>query len=309
MERINKPKVFSISGVSALLTGDWHLREDTPVCRTEEEFQKAQWKKVDFISDLQKQCNCPILHSGDLFNHWKPSPWLLSMTMKHLPDQFHTIYGNHDLPQHSLELANKCGINVLREAGKLIVLSSEGSDPSNYPFFMEGSHWNQLPIKNCPSGNRNLLVWHIATYQGKLPWPGCPAPLGATLLRKYPQYDLICTGDVHKPFVEEYKGRLLVNVGSMMRTTADQINYKPCVWLWYAETNTVVPVYLPIETDVISRSHLQVQEERDNRIDSFISRLDTDWKASLSFEDNLAIFEKENFVRKSVMNIVYSSLE
>lgn len=279
-----------------ILTGDWHLREDTPICRTEPEFQTSQWKKVDFVSDLQKKYKCPIIHSGDLYNHWKPSPWLLSMSMKHIPDNFWTIYGNHDLPQHNLELANKCGINVLKEAGKLGVL--------------ENTHWGQSPVYIGPDRvfKRKMLIWHVMSYQGKLPWFGCTDPLSAGLIRKYKDAELILLGHNHKPFIEEFNGRLLVNPGSLTRQNADQADFRPRVWLWYAETNTVVPVYLPIETDVISREHLDIQEQRDNRIDAFISRLDTDWKASLSFEDNLIIFEKENKIRKSVMDIVNQSL-
>lgn len=288
----------------AILCGDIHLREDTPICRTDN-FWEAQWKKIDFISDLQKKYTCPVLCSGDLFDYWKPSPMLLSWATEHIPDQFHTIYGQHDLPQHSMELAYKSGLYNLWKNDKLEILNYN----MHLKYTVDGCSFGSIPIDCEKRGNQQVLVWHKMVYQGKLPWPGCTDPLGASLLRKYPQYSIIITGDNHKPFVEEYKGRLLVNVGSMMRTTADQINYKPCVWLWYAETNTVVPVYLPIEKDVISREHLDIQEQRDNRIDSFISRLDTDWKASLSFEDNLTIFEKENKVRKSVMDIIYKSLE
>jgi DNA repair exonuclease SbcCD nuclease subunit len=296
MERTKKLKEPDL-----ILTGDWHLREDTPVCRTEIEFQKDQWGSVDFVSELQKKYNCPVIHSGDLYNNWKPSPWLLSMSMKHIPNNFWTIYGNHDLPQHNLELADKCGINVLKEAGKLKVL--------------EGTHWGKFPTEasyhlgvKSLNNEINILVWHVMSYQGKLPWPGCSDPLSAGLIRKH-KYDLILLGHNHKPFVEEYNGRLLVNPGSLTRQNADQANYKPCVWLWYAETNTVVPVYLPIENDVVSRDHIEIQEQRENRIDAFISRLNTDWEASLSFEENLEIFEKENQVRKSVMDIIYKSLE
>lgn len=282
-----------------IITGDWHLREDTPVCRTDVEFQKDQWDCVDFVSDLQKKYKCPVIHSGDLFNHWKPSPWLLSMTMQHLPDQFWTIYGNHDLPQHNLDLANKCGINVLLNAGKLKT--------------MDIVHWGMKPndakkMSIDPGFNKRILVWHVMNYQGKPPWPGCTDPSAASLLRKYP-YDLLITGHNHKPFVEEYNGRILVNPGSLTRQSADQIDYKPRVWLWYAAENKVVPIYLPIEEGVISRDHIEVQAERENRIDAFISKLNTDWEASLSFEENLEIFEKENNVRKSVMSIIYKSLE
>lgn len=298
MERTRK-----IKKADAILTGDWHLREDTPVCR-KDDFQQTLWDKVDFISNLQKEHDCYVLHSGDLFNHWKPSPFLLAKTIQHLPAKFWTIYGNHDLPQHNLDLADRCGINVLREAGVLSVL--------------HGTHWRQkpeapsmifplaIPYKN--SVLMKVLMWHVMTYQGVKPWPDCTDPISAALLRKY-KYDLILTGHNHKTFVEEYHGRLLINPGSISRQEAGQMDHKPCVFLWYAESNTYKQVFLPIPDGAISREHLDIQELREGRIDSFISRLDTDWEAALSFEENLQTFEKTNKVRKSVMEIVYKSLE
>lgn len=299
MERTKK-----VRKATAILTGDWHLREDTPVCRTDD-FEAAQWRKVDFISVLQDTHKCPIFHSGDLFNHWKPSPYLLAQTIKHLPNQFYTVYGNHDLPQHNLELANKCGINVLKEAYKV--------------FPLNGTHWNQTPKTatieiplNLPYNGKvmlQVLVWHVMAYQGKLPWPDCPDPLAAGILRKYPQYDLILLGHNHKPFVETHEGRVLLNPGSIMRQSSDQMDYKPAVWLWYASSNTLEPIYLPIEEGVITREHIEGKEQRDERIDSFISKLNDDWSAGLTFEENLEEFKKSNSVRKSVMEIVYKSLE
>ena len=69
MERTNKSNV--IQQASAILCGDVHLREDSPICRTDDVWA-AQWKKIDFISDLQKTHDCPVLCSGDLFDYWKP---------------------------------------------------------------------------------------------------------------------------------------------------------------------------------------------------------------------------------------------
>ena len=40
-----------------ILTADWHLREDQPVCRTDD-FWKAQWAKIDFINDLAEHEGC-----------------------------------------------------------------------------------------------------------------------------------------------------------------------------------------------------------------------------------------------------------
>ena len=276
---------------SAILTADWHLREDTPTAFTGN-FQIEQWGVVTFIANLQQQYNCIVYHAGDLFNNWKPSPWLITMAMRHLPDNFYTIYGNHDLPQHNLELADKCGINVLQEAGKLTVLN--------------GIHWGQTPPENSSA---KMIMWHVMTYQGKKPWPGCTDPMAASLLRKYPQHDLILTGHNHKTFVEEHEGRVLVNPGGITRQSADQIDFKPRVFLWYAETNTVEPVYLPYTEGAISREHIDVIEQRDARIDAFISKLNSEWDVSLSFEDNIEAFCQANNVREPIKEIIYKALE
>ena len=280
----------------AILTGDWHLREDTPVCRTDD-FQAAQWKKVQLISELQKTYNCPVIHSGDLFHHWKPSPWLLSKTIDYLPHRFLTIYGNHDLPQHNIELQDKTGIYALWKARKLEIL--------------KGIHWGATPdnSNSIIIKDRKVLVYHVMTYQGKKPWPGCTDPMGAALLRKYPEYDLILTGHNHIPFVETHKNRLLVNPGSIMRQFADQIDHRPRVYLYNASENTATPYYLPIEEGVVTREHLQTEEERNNRMEAFITRLNSDWETSLSYEANLESFFAANQIRQSVKDIIYKSME
>ena len=279
-----------------ILCADFHLRDTNPVCRTDN-FISAQTKKLNYISDLQFKYDCPVLHTGDLWDTWKPSPFMITYAIKYLPKVFWTILGNHDLPQHSLELIDKCGVNTLAEAGRIKII--------------KGCHWGEVPDEKSTIEikGRSILVWHIMAYQGKKPWPDCTDPLAAGLLRKYPDWDLITLGHNHKTFHEEHEGRLLVNPGSLMRMDADQINHKPCVYLWFAEDNTVQKVFLPIEDNVISREHIERKEERDNRIDAFVSRLDGDWEAAMSFEDNLEAFFKANSIRESVKEIIYKSLE
>lgn len=286
-------KYHGIKQADAILSGDWHLQETVPIAR-KDDFYEKQFSKLTFIYSLQKHHDCPILLSGDLFDYWKPTPMLLSKTMEHLPKDIYTIYGNHDLPQHNLDLAYKCGIRVLERAGKLKVL--------------EGTHWNQKPESNLVINSQKILIWHTMTYQGKKPWPDCTDPKGATLLRKYPKYDLILTGHNHKPFVEKHEGRLLVNPGSIFRLSSDQINHNPRVYLWYADTNTVEAVFLPIEKNVISRKHIEIKEKRDERIDAFVTGLNTDWKAKMSFEENIERFRKKNKIKKSIMSIIYEAI-
>lgn len=288
---IRKPK--KPQRVDAILTADWHLRESVPKCRTDD-FWAAQWRKVSAIRELQEKYGCPVYHSGDLFDHWKPSPYLLSETMKYLPEHFNTCLGNHDLPQHSIELYNKSGVYTLLTAGVLMIV---------------GDHWGQELSIQYPFSLSELGIWHVMTYQGKAPWPGCTDLSARQILEKYPQFDLILTGHNHKTFVEEMDGRLLVNPGSLTRQSADQEFHMPCVFLWDAEKNTVQPYYLPCERDVVSREHLEVQEQRESRISAFVEKLDGEWKAGIRFEDNMERAMAANEIKEPVKQIVWRAME
>ena len=284
---------------TAILTSDWHLREDVPICRIDD-YWTAQWRKVDYVSALQKRFDCIVIHAGDLFDKWKPSPYLLRQTILHIPNKFYTVYGQHDLPQHSLELVDKCGINVLQAAGKLRILDTchYGQEPNNPSFILHP--WSK--------GKREILVWHHLTYITK-PFPGASGGMAEGLLRKYPEYDLMLTGDNHATFTATYKNHLLVNPGSLMRMDADQINHKPSVFLWYAKTNTFQQVFLPIEEGVVSREHLEKKKQRDKRIDAFINTLNVDYEHGVSFEDNIETFLKKNTVKQEVKSIIYKSIQ
>jgi len=318
MIRNKKPKT-----PSAILTGDWHLREDTPVCRTDD-FWAAQWDKVDQIKQLQRKYDCSVYHSGDLFNHWKPSPYLLNITMQKLPANFRTIYGNHDLPQHNIALSKKCGIDVLKRAKRVEVLDQchWGDTPGVPSLIWYGEKTEaELRIENeyhpefeyFPNENdHHILIWHVMTYQGKSPWPGCTDLTAEEILLKYLEFDLIITGHNHKSFTESFtadgKPHLLVNPGSLTRQAADQADHRPCVYLWYADTNTVKPYYLEINKGVVSREHLDRITARDERIEAFVQRLSGEMEIGVNFEESLQRFAQKNKVRKSVMEIVWRAV-
>ncbi len=283
--------------VLAILSGDWHLREDSPLCFVGD-FQKEQWIVVDYIKDLQKEFDCPVICSGDLFDYWKPSLGFLAEVVKHLPRKLYVVYGNHDLPQHNVKLAGKSGVHLLAKVRRLTILSQ--------------CHWGLFPIDETEEQlifpDKNLLVWHTMTYQKEKPYPGCEDPKAISILKKYPQYDLILTGHNHKSFHEEYHGRLLINPGSITRQKADQIDHHPVVYLW-REDNSITLCPLPYTEDSISREHLEVIEQRDSRIEAFISRLDAEWEIGVSFEKNLEAYLRANKVKESISQIIYKAIE
>ena len=308
-----------IKEADAILLADWHIRPDTPLCRTDD-FFAAQERKIDFIFDLAKKHNCPILVAGDLGDKSQWPNWLLEWFTKKVFDNFDespivVIPGQHDLPNHRLEDWKKSGIGVLNASEAIKLLDSENGQDVNimyfdhycavlsFPYSMELGKVdlnNSIPI---------IALTHQMVIEDRKLWPDLKAPQGHDLLKRFPQYDLILSGDNHLPFVCEYEGRLLVNPGSIMRIRADQKDHKPRIYLWYSDTNTVDPAYLPIEQDVISREHIEAQETKDKRIEVYAKRIKSDIEIKLSFEDNLEEYFNSNRIEKVVKDKVWETVK
>jgi DNA repair exonuclease SbcCD nuclease subunit len=304
----------------AILCTDLHIRETTPECRLDD-FMKTQTRKHKWLRELQEKHNAPILVAGDVFNYWKPSPWLLSWTLRNLSDGIIAIPGQHDLPAHNLENIEKSGIQVLYDAGKIRLLT----EPSVWPLHLNGLHPNYKGINSgicgfpwgteiggiSPLYDYMLAIIHYGVYQRTPHYPGAENTGGTarSIIKKMPGFNLIVSGDNHLTFTERTREQLLVNPGSFMRTTAAQADHKPCVFLWYAEANTVEQVFVPIEDGVISREHIDKVEERDERLEAFISKLDHNIEITISFQENMRNYLAKNKISKSVSDIIWESMK
>jgi len=292
----------------AILCSDLHLREDTPTCRTDD-YWKAQWGKVQWLRKLSLRHNCPILCAGDIFHHWKPSPYLIRMAHVFLPKMM-VVAGQHDLPQHNLGLLEKSGLGVLEKTGKVYFPAPLDRTIEGYPYgIIQGfSYGEELKPAKPPY---RIAIVHRFTWKGKPPWPGAPEEGNVKrVMKELRGFVLIVTGDNHIPFEKRNdQGQLLVNPGSMMRMTADQADHHPRVYLWYARKNQIIPKYYPIEEGVICRKHLDEKTERDKRMDAYVSRLREDVEISLSFEQNIEEFMRKNKINKHIQRIVWKALE
>jgi len=311
----------------AILTADWHIRPDTPECRTDDYFA-AMERKIDFILELSKEYDCPILIAGDIGN--KPGdkenkvndnswpPWLLRWAIsKFEGHEIIVIPGQHDLPNHQLNLWERSGVGVLHAAGAIELIGTEAHFPiaSHFETFGIIPFPYGIPIKSFDWDKYKkpdiliISMTHQPVIENKPRWPDDNAPVGHSLLKQFPEYQLILTGDNHIPFVAEYEGRILVNPGSIMRNTADQEDHKPRVYVWYSEENTAVPVYLPIEQNVITRKHIDFAQARDQRFDAFVTRVKQDIEIQLSYENNLEKYFKKYRTEKPVVEKTWAMVK
>jgi predicted phosphodiesterase len=321
-----KRKQKTKSKADAILCADLHIRPDAPICRTDNFFD-AMENKINFILDLSKQHDCPILVAGDLGNHalnngWPT--WLLNWTIEKFDcvqyfeydnarSNLFVIPGQHDLPNHRLDLLKKSGIGVLAKAGKIKLFEKKEAvnikDKFNlfaFPYGIEIE--DPWPFDTSLHGP-NIAIIHQMIIKNKPLWPGQNASKGHQILKKFPRYDLILSGDNHNSFVVEYQGRKLVNPGSMMRTTIDQENHEPQVYLWYANTNEIETVYLPIKKNVISRTHIEIAKKRESRNASFIRRINNDIEIKLSYEKNISAYFNRYRTQKRIIEKTWEAIE
>jgi predicted phosphodiesterase len=277
--------------VRAILFADLHLLENRPICRTDD-IEITMINKLSFIQQLQIKHECPVFFSGDLTEKWKVSPWLISLALRYLPKHMIGVPGNHDLPAHNLNRLDESAYWALVSGGRIDDLSDG-----------EEIEWDDMVVRGFPFGTKlmptkpikgmkQVAIVHHYVYKGRKPFPGQLTGV-TSLMRKLKGYDLILTGDNHLPFTHKSRGQLLVNPGSIFRWDADQIDDRPRVYLWY-DDNTIEPIFLPIEQGVISRDHIDIQNKRDERIVSFIARLNNQTDIGLSFKKNMDRFIREN---------------
>lgn len=277
----------------AILCADLHFRDSQPICRTDDYFV-AQRKKIEFLKELCIEINNPdllVLCAGDVFHKARSSKQLETFLLENILFRIHTIPGNHDLPEHNLNNLDDSSLGIMQAAGKNITV---------YETPLEQMH--VVEIKN-----RKIGLIHKLTHNET------PVTAGETiisysakkLLKDFPELDIIVTGDNHQTFTAKYKNRLLINPGSLMRMTADQIDHQPCVYLYCADDNTVDHVYIPIEKNVISRVHIEKDEQYNKRLESYISAMNEQYEVSLSFTKNIEAYFKANEVREPVKEIIW----
>lgn len=275
------------SKADAIFVADLHLTDTTPASRTDD-YIAAQEQKLQWLQTLSTAHDgCPIVCSGDVFDKWKASPWLLQWAYHYLPAPFITIPGNHDLPMHSMNRYDESALAVLEAVGKVQVLK-------DVPAYLT-------------IGSRRIAILHELIFPtgSSITTLIDGAKQAAALLMDYEDVDVILTGDNHMSFVEKLSNRILVNPGSMMRSTAAQTEHRPAALLYYAKQNTVTWEYFPTTPDVLNRKHIDAAKDRDDRITTYIERMHKSQVHGLSFRQNLEAYFQANSTPKKIRDIIW----
>ena len=245
-----------------LYTADWHLRKSVPVCRLDEDWVQTLQGKIEQVCALAKKYNVPIFNGGDLCHTWRVPPEI-ELLVKDVKDM-HILTGNHDVEHHREENLGRSSLGVML----------------------------QFPGIQPLEATDEILFLHTLVFPDKKAQPQIKGKtIGTTareLLKQYPDYDWICTGDYHRNFHYEKNGRHVINPGCLTRQAADFADYQPGVYL--VDTESAEPVkWIPLQAEdaVITDAHLKKEQARNERMDAFVENLASKDGVSFDFESNL----------------------
>lgn len=283
---------------------DLHLRDDIPFCR-KDDFFETMLLKLRFLVKQSNETECGLFIAGDIFDHWKPSPWLLGQVISIFKKakSITAVPGQHDLPSHNMDLYKRSGLYVLERAGVLTVKSNP---------LVSCVGWGMEDHNPCTP----ILLIHKYVWMDSHFPDADPAGNYKAVLKAYKNHDVIISGDNHESFLslQKQKGednpRLIINCGSMMRQSIDQRKHKPVCFrvnLSKKLPESFEEITIPHDHDVFIDTVNDT--EVINRAKDFISKLKIKGHFTLDFRTNLSKALREHKISKEVEREIWKMFQ
>ena len=290
------------------ICGDQHWTNSKPANRIDD-YEATVLRKLDWeISTCVERGCVAMVFPGDLFDSYKVPYGLTQKVIQRFRagEKYYTmdsvcVFGQHDQRYHTLGTENTPLGVLLAAVPSLVLLDDtpamtlEGNERVHW----YGASWGQdIPVPR----NKlmyNILVMHKMVIGDKKLWEGQTEYSEASkLLKDYPDYNLIITGDNHQRVIaRDQRGRAVINMGSMMRSTIAQTEHEPGIAIFDTETSelTIIPIPVQPAEKVFSVEKVAVEKERNEKLDLFVNSLQQgEGVEKMDFTANLASFVQAN---------------
>lgn len=283
-----------------ICTADWHIRATRPRCRIDNDWLETQKKALKQVLKISEDKGAPIIVVGDLFHSNSDTNFECINMVQKLADLAGGLYilaGNHDLPYHSSENIDKSAIGILLNSENVFKIEDYSDEFSASNFDEEDNFEAEIVFK------------HVLTIpeDDKPDFVNCETP--ETLLEKFPKAKWIFTGDYHHNFHYEKNGRHVVNSGCLLRQVADMKDYQCGVY--FVDTDEEIVEFISIidNEDLIDDSYILQENQRNERIESFVDKLRKTKGVSLDFLDNVYNEMKHNNFELDLVQVIDELLE
>ena len=298
----------------AILIADLHLSLVAPACRADKDWLATQASYLKQVLALARpglqNTWVPVLAAGDIFDRWNPPPELINFALEHLPDEMICVPGQHDLPNHRMDLMHRSGYGVLKKAGKIIDVSNHGTHvPKGCKLVVYGFGWEEeILMPQRAEGALNIALIHRYVWTIGNSYPGAPESLHlSTAMKDLKGYDVAVFGDNHIPFTKELKnGCYVVNCGTLIRRKSDERIHEPSVWILH-DDGTVKRKRLDTSIDRFQEVQGERKETPFNMKD-FIDRLEGLGEHGMDFREAVEQHLKSEDIDPKTKEIILTAL-
>lgn len=280
-----------------LITADWHVRGERPLCRTDEDWIESQRKTIAQIREAFFHNGCEqIWILGDIFDAPRCATAAVNMLigeLKKFPqNSVKILCGNHDLKDHNYNNLEECSIGTLKKIFGDVpdVVANDGigsMSVSAKPFALDDLQ-----------SNADVICTHQLTFPNEKarPMPGCGV-LAQDLLDRWENAELIFTGDYHHGYIykedwDTLPGRYVVTPGCINIQKADELDYEPFVVVWDTKSNiddyNFCKVYLDPQREFCTRDHIEAREQKEAQLAEVVETIKGGTEITLDFDSNLA---------------------
>lgn len=288
---------------------DLHLKTSNPQNRIDN-YKETQLNKLRYILQFCDDNDIKaLIGAGDIFDHPRMSLGYVGEVINLLKEyevKFYAVAGNHDQWYRQQDLDNT-PLGLLEAANVVTILNDNPIEINNVHLY--GCAWESIIPEIKDKSKVNILSIHIMVIQNKL-WNDQQEYItGGALLKNNP-FDLIVSGDNHQSFQEIYRGRKLVNCGSLTRSTVAQGDHKPSFYIYDTDTKELTREYIPIEPFeeiMLISEHLETKNIN-KKLEDYKLALGTSVDSSvLDFKFNLDV-EMKNIQNENIKNIIARSV-
>lgn len=238
---------------------DLHFTARKPSCR-KDNFLKTQFRKLEFIFKTAEDNGGILFIAGDVFDS-PQEPYSLTnafiLLLQNYKVKVYVIAGQHDMHFHNPNF-NNTPLGILINTGQVTIFNYLELEGISFC----GNTWGENNYKKA-----DVLVTHELVIKKSSILEGKTECKKAFHLLREHDYKLILSGDNHQEFIEKNKDKVLINAGSVTRTTRSQLKHNPHIYVIDMEKNgniveniikNINAIHIPIEKDVF------IEEEKEN---------------------------------------------
>lgn len=280
-----------------IFCADLHLRADRPRCRIDNNWIETQRRQLEMIASTAVKYKLPVVICGDIFHTAQVPDYIKTMFLKEFYDtRIYILAGNHDLPHHSWTRVNYSSFGILWQM-------RGQNNVHDLEYFGSYSHYGQPVVE---SGKDCLFIHELVFNSVKSIPPNVQAFTISEIFKAYPEYKWIFSGDNHRGFWSQYKGKNFIMAGSMNRQAIDMKDYEPRIWIVDTDKGSIDSEVIPDDVNMlVEDEYIKESDNRKERLAAFIEQIKSSKNISLDYIQNIEDALKTNDLSDLTKDIVH----